>query len=146
MEAELKFINKFQVEGVLGPCFALAIKPSYCDKNSLRIFHCDGPLIHIVDLIPEMGVNVLLNFDPTADLSYFKEKIGNRVCLKGNIHPVKFMRFGKPDDIKKEAKRQIESAKNNGGYIMCTGGELGDGTPDENIKALVESTEEYGKY
>ncbi len=118
----------------------------YCADDSIKSFHCDGPLTHVVDLLPEMGVNVLLSFDPTADLAYFKKKIGNRVCLKGNIHPLKFMRFGKPEDIRNEVKRQMEKAKRGGGYIMSTGGELGDGTPDENIWALIEATEELGKY
>jgi len=119
---------------------------AYCDKQSLRQFHCDGPLTHVVDLLPEMGVNVLLSFDPTADLKLFKEKIGDRVCLKGNIHPLKFLRFGNPESIKQEVKRELDSAKAGGGYIMCTGGELGDGTPDENIDAMIEATEEFGKY
>jgi hypothetical protein len=118
----------------------------YCNENSIKTFHCDGPLKHIVDLIPKMGVNVLLSFDPDTDISYFKEKIGDKVCLKGNIHPVKFMNYGKPEDVKKEAKRQLLAAKSNGGYVMCTGGELGDGCPNENIYALIEATEKYGKY
>ena len=122
------------------------IYDSYCAKDSIRTFHCDGPLTHVVDLMPEMGVNVLLSFDPTADIGYFKQKIGDKVCLKGNINPIELIRFGKPEDIKKEVKRELDLAKKNGGYVMCTGGELGGGTPDENIWALIEATEEYGKY
>ncbi len=29
---------------------------------------------------------------------------------------------------------------------MSTGGEMGDGTPDENIFAVIEAVEEFGKY
>lgn len=119
---------------------------SYTDNDSIRQFHCDAPLAHIVDLLPDMGVNVLLMFDPKNDIGFFKEKIGDRVCLKGNVAPLKFMRFGKPQDVRNEVKRQLEIAKKGGGYIVSTGGELGDGTPDENIFALIETVEEYGGY
>lgn len=118
----------------------------YTKKDSIRQFHCDAPMNHIIDLLPEMGVNVLLSFDPVTDISIYKEKIGNRVCLKGNIHPLKVMCYGTPEDVIKEVKRQLEVAKKNGGYIMSTGGELCDGTPDNNLKAMIEAVEEYGKY
>lgn len=119
---------------------------AYTDKDSIREFHCDSPLDHVVDLLPEMGVNVLLMFDPKNDIGFFKEKIGDRVCLKGNVNPLKFMRFGTPEMVKNEVKRQLQAAMKGGGYIVSTGGEMGDGTPDENIFALIEAVEEYGKY
>lgn len=119
---------------------------AYTDKDSIRHFHCDSPLDHIVDLLPEMGIIVLLMFDPKNDIGFFKEKIGNRVCLKGNLNPLKFLRFGTPDEVKKEVKRLLGSAKKNGGFVLSTGGEMADGTPDENIFAAIEAVEEYGKY
>jgi len=119
---------------------------AYTDKDSIRNFHCDSPLDHIVDLLPEMGANVLLMFDPKNDIGFFKEKIGDRVCLKGNVNPLKFMRFGTPEMVKNEVKRQLQAAMKGGGYILSLGGEMVDGTPDENIYALIEAVEEYGKY
>ena len=119
---------------------------SYCDRDSIRQYHCDGPLSHVADLIPEMSVSVLLSFDPTADMGEFKRRIGDRVCLKGNIHPLRYLRDGNPRSVRDEVKRLVEAAKAGGGYIMSTGGELSDGTPDENIDALIEATEEYGRY
>lgn len=119
---------------------------AYCDEDSIRQFHCDGPLSHVVDLLPAMSVNALLSFDPTADLRVFKKAIGDRVCLKGNIHPLKFVRNGNPESIRREVSRLMEDAKERGGFIMSTGGELADGTPDENIDALIHATEEFGKY
>jgi len=119
---------------------------AYCDEDSIRQFHCDGPLSHVVELLPEMSVNVLLSFDPTADLRVFKKAIGDRVCLKGNIHPLQYLCFGDPESIRREVRRLLEFAKEGGGYIMSTGGELADGTPDANIDALIQATEEFGKY
>lgn len=139
------FFNREDFKNIAFP-YIKKVWDAYTEKDSIRQFHCDSPMDHIVDLLPEMGVNVLLMFDPNNDIAMYKEKIGDRVCLKGNIHPLKIMRFGKPEDVKKEVKRQLEAAMEGGGYIMNTGGELGDGTPDENILALIEAVEEYGKY
>ncbi len=122
------------------------IYDAYCDEESIRQFHCDGPLSHIVDLIPEISINSLISFDPTIDIAMLKKKVGDRVCLKGNIHPIDFIRFSNPQSIRKEVQRLMNAAKKNGGYIMCTGGELADGTPDENIEALISATKEYGTY
>ncbi len=122
------------------------IYDSYTKEDSIRHFHCDAPMDHIIDLLPGMGVNVLVSFDPVTDIAEYKKEIGERVTLKGNIHPIKVMRYGTPEDVKKEVKRQIDAAKERGRYIICTGGELGDGTPDENIRALAEAAEEYGRY
>lgn len=118
----------------------------YTKEDSIRHFHCDAPMNHIMELLPEMGVNVLLSFDPKTDISEYKKRIGDRVTLKGNINPIKIMRFGTSEDVKREVKRQLAIAMKGGRYVMCTGGELGDGTPDENIKAMVEAVEEFGKY
>lgn len=122
------------------------IYDSYCSKDSRKVFHSDAPLKHVAHLLPEMGVNVLISFDPKTDIAFFKEKIGDRVCLKGNVHPLKIMRNGTPVMVKEECKRQIEAAKKNGGYVLTTGGELTNGTPSENIDAMIEAAEEYGAY
>jgi uroporphyrinogen-III decarboxylase len=118
----------------------------YCGERSVRQFHCDARLAHIADLFPDMGVNVLLNFDPNTDIAFFKENIGDRICLKGNVHPVKFMMYGTPESIREEVKRQIDVASSEGGFVLSTGGELDGGTPEENIDALIEAVEDFGAY
>lgn len=111
-------------------------------SDSVNVWHCDGNLSHLMELLPEMGVTVLTNFDPYTDISEFKRRIGGKVCLIGNIAPIQIVRNGTPEEVKKEAKRQIEIAGQNGGYILTTGGELANGTPPQNIDALIEAIEE----
>jgi len=77
---------------------------------------------------------------------FFNGKIGDRVCLKGNVVLFKFIRFGKPEDVKNKVKRQVEATKKSGGYIVSTGGKMGYRTLYENMFAVVEAVEEYGKY
>jgi hypothetical protein len=60
--------------------------------------------MHGVDLLPETGVNVPLSFDPMANLGSFKRRIGDRVCLKANIHPIDFVLFGNPESVRREVE------------------------------------------
>lgn len=111
--------------------------------NTVNIWHCDGKLGHLVDLIPEMGVNVLYNFDPLTDIEEFLEKIGGKVALVGNVHPVKVLRNGTPQTVKAEVKRQLELGSRYPGFVLAPGGEIPEGVPDENIDALLEAVAEF---
>ena len=45
LESQLKFINKFQIEGTLGPIFGLAIDPSYFGASDIIIRSDTSPWI-----------------------------------------------------------------------------------------------------
>jgi uroporphyrinogen decarboxylase len=113
--------------------------------NRIHYWHSDGDTTSVLELIPEMHVEVFNNFYPDADISEFKRRIGNRVCLIGNIHPLKVMLRGTPEQVEKECKRQIEIAAIDGGYVLSTGGEMPRGVPEENILTMIRSVEKYGR-
>jgi uroporphyrinogen decarboxylase len=112
--------------------------------NRIHYWHSDGDTTSVLELIPEMHVEVHNNFYPDADISEFKRRIGDKICLVGNIHPLKIMLRGTPEMVENECKRQIKLAAPNGGYILSTGGEMPRGVPEENIIAMIKSTEKYG--
>ena len=87
---------------------------------------------------------MLISFDPHTDLEIFKAAIGDKVALSGNIAPLSVLRNGTTAEIRAEVKRQIDIGKRNGGYLLDTGGELANGTPPENIDAMLEAAEEFG--
>jgi len=118
----------------------------FSDGDSVNLYHCDGPLGHLIDLIPQMNCNCLYSFDSTTDLSLFVNKIGDRVCLVGNIPPVKVLRNGTPEQVKEKCRSLIETGKKARGFVLSAGGELANGTPPENIDAVLEAAEEYGIY
>lgn len=138
--------------GFLGPKFFREFALPYIKRvfeafpNRIHYWHSDGDVTKVLELIPEMHVEVFNNFYPDADISEFKMRIGDKVCLVGNVHPLKIMLRGTPDDVERECKRQIELAAPNGGYILSTGGEIPRGTPEENIIAMIRSAEKYGVY
>lgn len=80
-----------------------------------------------------------------CDLKELKEKYGDKLVFKGNLHTTRVMLA----DVKKveaEAIKCIEDAAEGGGFILSTGDQCGRDTPHENIFKLVEVCEKYGKY
>ncbi len=105
-----------------------------------NFFHCDLTLRHLAEFIPAMGVNVLISFDPDTDIRFFKEMIGDRICLIGNVAP-SLLLTGSPEQVRAECQRQMEMAGRGGRYVLSLGGELRCGTPPENIDALLDAAD-----
>jgi uroporphyrinogen decarboxylase len=81
-----------------------------------------------------------------CDLADLKARCGHKLCLMGNLHTTDVMLRGTPAEVKAAAKQAIEDAGAGGGFILSTGDQCGRDTPDDNIFALVEAAEEYGRY
>jgi len=64
----------------------------------------------------------------------------------GNLNTTSIMLNGTVYDVERAAKKAIDDAGANGGFILSTGDQCGRDTPDENIFKLVEVAKTYGKY
>lgn len=112
---------------------------------AIKILHCDAKTTHLLDVIVDTGMDVF-NFDSNMDIAVVKEKIGNRVCLLGNIAPLTVLLEGTPEEVDAECKRIIDIAKPGGGFILTAGSGTARGTRSENIDAMIRACEKYGKY
>jgi uroporphyrinogen decarboxylase len=111
----------------------------------IRWFHSDGdhigPSVH---LIPTTGAQVFHSFTPKLDLADVKQRVGDQLCLSGNIDTIEALQYGTPYDVLNTCRKAIEAAGQNGGYILSSGGELARGTPVENVHAMLLAAAEYG--
>jgi len=87
--------------------------------------------------IPPMG---------DSNLKEIKEKYGNKIALMGNLHTTEVMLQGSVKDVEETAKKAIDDAGENGGFILSTGDQCGRDTPEENIFKMIETARTYGKY
>lgn len=53
---------------------------------------------------------------------------------------------GTVDDVVEASKKAIDAAATGGRFILSTGDQCGRDTPDENLRAMVETARTYGKY
>jgi len=113
------------------------------------VFHSDGNLNEVMDLIIETGVDGIMSLQPNCgmDIKYLKEKYGKKITLWGNINISELLESGTPEEIKTVVKETIGIAAPGGRYILstCNAPSL-PSIPTKNILAMYEAGEEYGYY
>ena len=113
--------------------------------------HSCGPEKELVKICAEetdLDVIDPLEVPPMGDsnLRELKEKYGDRLVLKGNLHTVEVMLRGSRDDVLQASRQAIEDAAHGGSFILSTGDQCGRDTPDENIRAMIEAVKEFRQY
>ncbi len=81
-----------------------------------------------------------------VDLKEAKRRVGNKLCIKGNINTFNFMMNATPEQVEEKCKRAIDDAAADGGYVLSTGDQCGRDTPHANLFKMVEVAKTYGKY
>lgn len=109
-----------------------------------RWYHNDSDATPVVEAIAEAGIQIF-HYGYQVDANYIKETIGDRVCLMGNIAPLEVLRNGTPKEVDAAVKETIRKSGYNGGLVIAAGGYIDEGTPLENIEAMIEACAKYGK-
>ena len=79
-----------------------------------------------------------------TDISRAKEILGGVCCISGGI-TADILQHGKPEDIKKHCRNVLDIAAKGGGYIFSTSS-MDRNTSVENVKTMIATVKEYGKY
>ena len=53
---------------------------------------------------------------------------------------------GSPEDVVRASRKAIDDAAEGGRFILSTGDQCGRDTPDENLRAMIETARDYGRY
>jgi hypothetical protein len=82
-------------------------------------------------------------FDQT-DMAKAKKTIGQVACIQGNV-PLSLMYAGTPEDTAEYVRGLIDTCGEGGGYIVDVGA-VPDAGSVENLRAMIKTVEEYGRY
>jgi len=110
--------------------------------------HTCGCVMPLLPDIVECGLDILNPLQPDCaqmDYQKIKEKFGDKICFHGGISIQKTMPHGSPEDVRDEVKNRVEKLAGNGGYIFCTAHNIQADTSIENVVALFEAYEEFGR-
>jgi len=92
----------------------------HCHGAKVR-FHCHGKIKHVLDMIVETGSDAIdpCEAPPDGDiaLAELKQRIGNNMCIFGNLQ-LKLLEHGSPNDVEKAVKDCIKAARDGGGYVI----------------------------
>ena len=113
--------------------------------------HSCGPQKDLVKIMAEeTDLTMIDPLEPPpmgdCDLAELKEKYGDQLILKGNLHTTKIMLKGSVREVKAASKKAIDQAAEGGGFILSTGDQCGRDTPEENIRVMIETARTYGVY
>lgn len=112
------------------------------------VYHTDGYVWDLIPLLYSAGIRGLHPNEPHAgnSLRKMKQDWGERLMLFGNVCCLTTLPFGKPEDVRRDVQHCIEDGASGGGYFLGSSSCLGPDIPKENIVAMFEAVQEYGRY
>ena len=110
-----------------------------------RWYHNDANATGILEGLAEAGVHCF-HLGDEVDMAYAKERLKGRVALMGNVPPLAVLRNGGVAEVEASVRQILEQAATGGGLIIAPGGYIDEGTPEENIEAMIIATARYGQY
>ena len=86
----------------------------------------------------------MLNWGKQKDIREVKQRVGNRMCLMGNVNPLEIAVRGTPDEVKEETLSVLEGGFSDGrGMILSVGGGTSPGMPRASMHAMLEALNEF---
>ena len=97
-----------------------------------------------LDIIGDVPKGKMMwGFDDT-DMAKAKKTLDGISCVTGNISS-RVLQISTVEDTKNAVKKLIDDCAPGGGYLMMNGAVVDD-CKAENLKAMIDTTQEYGKY
>lgn len=110
------------------------------------MLHMCGRTDHLLEIFrDDLQINEYQGFGWQVDLDRIAEVMGGRVVLLGNIDPV-LIRNSTPETVREATRVAIEKLAPHRGYIVQDGNNIPPDAPLENINAMMEAAELYGRY
>jgi uroporphyrinogen decarboxylase len=113
-------------------------------------FHCCGSIYDLIPDLIEIGVDILNPVQVSAtkmDTKMLKKEFGDALTFwGGGVDTQKVLPFGTPGEVREEVKRRIDDLAPGGGFVFSAVHNIQADVPPENIMAMWETLQRYGKY
>jgi uroporphyrinogen decarboxylase len=114
--------------------------------NGHLALHMCGKTDHLLKIfVDDLKIHEFLGFGYQVDLDNVVEIMGGKVVLDGNVNPM-LIHSGTPEQVREACRVVIEKLAPYRGLILQDGSNIPPGTPIENINAMMEAAEMYGRY
>jgi len=96
----------------------------------------------------ECGIDAIHSIEPVAgmDIGDLKKKYGDKVTLCGNVDCAELLSYKTPAEVKAATREVIRTAAPGGGFVLASSNCIHSQVPVENLYAMLEAAEEFGKY
>ena len=113
-------------------------------------FHTDGDVFDLIPDFIEMGIDILNPIQTSAgrmsNLAELKRRFGQNMVFCGAVDTHRVLPYGTPDDVRQELRRVMDVLGPGGGYMVASVHTIMNDVPAENILAMVDAVEAFGKY
>ena len=114
------------------------------ERDIPLIYHTDGVLWDVFDDIIASGVKAQHPIEPKAmDIVEVKQRVGDKLCLCGNID-VDLLSRGTPEEISALVKKRMEQLGDGGGWCLGSSNSVPDYAKIDNFIAMVKTGLEAG--
>lgn len=111
------------------------------------LFHSDGNLDEVLDLIIDSGIDFLHPVEPGAmDIKKVYEQYCDKVVICGNLDCAHTLTFGTEDEVRKEALQLLKNIAPQGRYVMSSSNTIHSKVKPGNYRVMLDTLKENGKY
>ncbi len=117
-----------------------------CSETEVStVYHVCGNSMHLIKSMARAGVDALSLDSPEAgvDLRLVAERIPEDVILIGNLNPTGPILYGTPAGVENDVRDLLENMMDYPNFVLSTGCDLPQETPDENIMAFMKAGRNY---
>jgi len=139
------FISRRNFEELVLPDLEYTIH-RLVDAKITPILHCDTNWTRFFDIFKRFPARrCILELDGTSDIFKAKEILGGHMCIMGDV-PAELLALGSRDEVMAYCRRLIEIVGKGGGFILSSGCSIPANARVENVRALYEAAEQWGRY
>lgn len=138
------FLNPEQWDKFYWPTLKKVIEGLWA-HGKRTLFYAEGNWTPYLEKIAELPDKCIVFHVDMTDMKQAKKILGGRFCISGNV-PNTLLTYGTPEEVSDYCKKLIDEVACDGGFIMDAGGVVQWDAKVENIRAMIETTLEYGVY
>jgi hypothetical protein len=114
------------------------------EEGYIPFLFAEGAYNSRLEIISELPkASTIWLFDQT-DMAKAKATIGKVACIQGNV-PLSLIYAGTAEETAKYVRELIDSAGKGGGFVVDLGA-VADGGKEDNLRAMIDTVKEYGRY
>jgi uroporphyrinogen decarboxylase len=120
-------------------------------RTEAKIFyHSCGSIVPMIPMLAEGGVDAVHPVQPAADgmgdRAMLKREFGADITFWGGFDQQDTLPFGTPEQVRDAARELFDDFMPGGGFVFAAGHNIQADVPAENILALFDAAEEFGRY
>jgi len=114
------------------------------------LFHTDGDVFDLLGDFIEIGVDILNPVQASAggmaDFGGLKRRFGDNLVFCGGMDTHRVLPSGTPEQVQAEVRRVISLLGPGGGFMLGAVHTVMGDVPPENVLAMVDAVEAFGRY